>query len=301
MNKIIKRFIDKFYEAPRRFAGGPLFNLFGYHVLRVLFFNLALHSRRKRMPQNEQNKIVFKQLLDDGIVVISDFFPEDVFQKIKEECDNLDIQVVNERAPHIRRTTFVRDDRHNWAPVLEEHLANNPVINDIASALFRKDILITPKVAVEKSFFHKENLGRKTTDVQSDNLHFDVSYPTLICFLYLNDIDQRNAAFTYVKGSHKLTWARLWMEYKMSLAFYWRWDKKRRENETPEVSDEFVGRQGLKRTQFAGKRNTLVMANTMGFHSRGKYLTTMPREIAYTTFRELESLKYWKRKLFSRA
>ncbi len=296
MKKRFRSLFDRFYEAPRRFAGGPVLNLFGYHILRILFFNLAFYFRKKRITEDEPSRAILSQILNDGVAVVPDFFPEDIFLKIKEECDNLNIEVVNERAPHIQRTSFVRDDRHNWAPVLEKYLSNNQVINDIASSLLRRDILITPKVAVEKSFFHKEDLGKETTDVRSDNLHFDVSYPTLICFLYLNDIDEKNAAFTYVKGSHRLTLARLWMEYKMSLSFYWKWNKKQRERETPEVSLEFVKKQGMEPTQLSGKRNTLVMANTMGFHSRGKYLSTTPREIAYTAYRELESLKYWKRK-----
>ena len=73
---------------------------------------------------------------------------------------------------------------------------------------------------VERTSFREEELGKQTTDARPDELHFDVSYPTIIVFLYLDDVHEKiNGPLEFVKGSHKMTWARLWMEYKMSVAF----------------------------------------------------------------------------------
>lgn len=298
---VIKWLADNVYGAPSRFAGGLLPNLLGYHALRVLFLNLVFNSRRRKVLKDEEGGIIVQQILNDGIAVIPDFFTEDIFLKIKQECEQLKIGVVNERAPHIKRGDFVNENSKNPNPVLYEHFANNNFINQIVSAVTGKKILFLPKVQVEISSFHENDIGKPTTDVKSDNLHFDVSYPTIKCFFYLNDIDERNAAFRYVRGSHKMTLQRLWMEYKMSVAFFGLWNKNRRDSETPEVSHKFVEQQGMKVVPITGNANTLVIVNTMGFHSRGPYLTATPRCLVLMTYRALESLSFLKKEFFSRS
>ncbi|OGN17758.1 MAG: hypothetical protein A3C88_02185 [Candidatus Yanofskybacteria bacterium RIFCSPHIGHO2_02_FULL_50_12] len=291
---ILSPLIRKFYAAPPRFAGGPILNLLGYHVLRVFFFNLSFALRRNRMPKDARAAAIARQVIEDGVAVLPNFFPADVFAAIKTECESKEIKVSNERAPHVRRDTLVSEHKSN--PILEPHLANNEFINSIVAAAVRKDILITPKVQFEISYYHEEDIGKPTTDVKSDNLHFDVSYPTIKCFLYLTDVDERNAATMFVKRSHKMTLARLWMEYKMSVMFYWKWNKERRATETPEVSQEFLRQNGLEVMQINGKANTMIIENTMGFHGRGQFLTSLPRHWIIVTYRELESLKYLSRK-----
>lgn len=294
--KIAKKIINKFYPAPARFAGGPILNLLGYHVLRTIFLNAIFALSKKRYSNNEKSNLILNELIKTGIVVIPNFFPEEVFKKIKAECDGLDIKVYNERTPHIKRDTFVRDRIPSIVPTVEKYLSKNPYINNVVGAALRKDILIYPKVQIEKTSYHEEDLGKQTTDVRSDNLHFDVSYPTYKTFLYLTDTDEDNAAYNFVPGSSKMTLARLWMEYKMSLMFYWKWDEKRRCTETPKVSSEFVKGQGLNIKSMVGKSNTLVITNTMGYHRRGTFSSTKLRYVIISSYRELESLKYWGRK-----
>lgn len=294
---VVSSVIKKFYGAPSVFAGGLVLNILGYHVIRVLFFNLIYTLRMKKTPEDKISRDIIKQVRENGIAVIPSFFSADIFQNIKDECDKIEIKVTNESAPHIKRETLAKDNYKNPNPILNKYLARNPFINQIVSGVLGKEILITPKVQLEYSFYREEDLGKPTTDVRPDNLHFDVSYPTVKCFLYLSDIDERNAAFRYIKGSHKMTLQRLRMEYKMSIA----WFRGYHNNESSEVSQEFVEKQGMNLSTISGVANTLVIVNTMGFHSRGQYLTTTPRYILLVSYRELESLKYLKRKLFGRS
>jgi len=299
MIRIIKSAVKKLYDYPPRFAGGFIANLLGYHILRILVFNIFYALRVRKVPQDEQAKKIYKQVMENGIAVFPNFFPGDIFLKIKEECDKSEKVILNERAPRMRRATLVRDGRKDSNLVLKRYLASNIFINQIVSAVLRKDILVCPKVSFEETFYDEEDIGKRSIDTQ-DQVHFDVSYPTVKCLYYLNDVDESNAAFEYARGSQKLTLKRLWMEYKMSIAFG-RWSKNRQGEEPMEVSREALERQGRRVVPIIGRANTMIIANTMGFHRRGAHKTIKPRHLIFVDYRELETFKFLKRKLLRQA
>ncbi|MFA5853706.1 MAG: phytanoyl-CoA dioxygenase family protein [Patescibacteria group bacterium] len=282
-------------KGPRRFEGGLVLNAFGYHALRILGFKIAYALRRKIESQDANVKRVAEEVLRDGIVVLPNYFSEEVFSKIKREADSLNLATVNERAPRILRSVIVADGRPTSNETLETYFAKNDFLNGVAATVLRKKILLTPTVQVERSWYAQEDLGKESTD-KADNLHFDVSYPTVKAFLYLNDVSADNAAFSYARGSQKMTLARLWMEYKMSVKF-WLWDKKSRETITPEVSREFLKNNGFELKSIVGKANTLLIVNTMGMHRRGDYAMTTPREMVNVSYRVLETFKFFLREL----
>lgn len=289
MKPITPKFIRSLLKPPERFAGGLILNRLGYHLLRVASFSLAYASRRQVIPKDVRAHRAADELVRNGIIVLPDFFPRDTFEAIRGETDELELAVFNERAPRILRSAFVAEDRATASPILEKHLAKNEFITDVVSVALRKRVDIVPTVQVEKSRFAPEDLGRESTD-KADNLHFDVSYPTIKCFLYLSDTDARNAAFSYVRGSHRMTWARLRMEHALGLEF-WSWDMERRATITPEVPSGFLVDRGLKLESIDGKANTLIIVNTMGFHCRGDYLETRPRELIIVNYRAMDGLK----------
>ena len=100
--------------------------------------------------------------------------------------------------------------------------------------------------------------------LQSDTFH-----PTVKAWLFLDDVDDGNGPFTYVPGSHRLTWSRLKWEYRKSIS--WRdppdpYSRKGSLRLTEGERRDFgLGEPVLYRVP----RNTLVIANTHGFHRRG--------------------------------
>ncbi len=284
-------FIQKLLRAPRRFEGGLIANALGFHLIRIAWFELMFALRGKIVSKDARVQQAAETVMRDGIAVIHDFFPPEVFSSIKAEVDRFKLDVFNERAPRLIRTAFVAEGRPTTSALLEMYFAKNAFINGVASVVLRKKHLITPTVHVEKGWYAEEDLGKESTD-KADNLHFDVSYTTMKSFMYLNDVDAKNAAFTYTKGSQKMTLARLWMEYKMSVKF-WFWDKKSRDTITPEVDHAFLAPHGLALQPIEGKANTLIIVNTQGFHCRGKYQTTTPREMVLMSYREIDGLKFF--------
>jgi len=176
------KFILNFFRSPQRFEGGLILNLFGYHLLRIVRFQLSFTLRRKRILVEDKEKNTLQEVLDSGIAVLPNFFSEEVFLEIKKEVENLKLDVFNEKTPYIERSAFVTDEKPVRSRVLEKYLAQNDFINHVVSAILKKDILLVPTVQVEKSWVDQKDLCASSTD-KADNLHFDVSYPTMKCFL----------------------------------------------------------------------------------------------------------------------
>ena len=103
-------------------------------------------------------------------------------------------------------------------------------------------------------------------------LHADTFHPTVKAWFFLTDVAEDGGPFVYVPGSHRLTPERLAWERKMSI------DARRSANrETREGSFRLAAAElpalGLPPPRvFAVPANTLVVADTFGFHARGPSL-----------------------------
>lgn len=297
MKARLKRIIDQIYGAPPRFAGGLILNLLGYQIVRMLLFRASYLLRNRRFPNDAKLQSLAREFHDNGIVVIPDFFPPETFKKIVDEAQKTELPIVHDRAPRIERITVVSDGNPNSNPLFKEHFAKNPVVNALVAMDVRKDVLVWPKIQIEVTSYAAEDIGKETTDLRSDEIHYDRSFPTVRTFFYLTDVDEHNGALRYARRSHKLTLSRLTEEYKMSVAFY-RSDKEMQENVTPSVDPRHLEKRGLRLESMSGKANTMVIADTMGYHRRGDFSTTTKRGLIVGSFGPLESLRYLRRKLF---
>jgi hypothetical protein len=100
-------------------------------------------------------------------------------------------------------------------------------------------------------------------------LHADTFHPTVKAWLFLTEIAADAGPFTYVPGSHRLTPERLAWEGRMSLAAPNSPDAETRQGSFRAGPDD-LARMGLPEPRiFAVPANTLVVADTFGFHARG--------------------------------
>jgi hypothetical protein len=100
-------------------------------------------------------------------------------------------------------------------------------------------------------------------------LHADTFHPTVKAWLFLTDVAEDAGPFTYVPGSHRLTPERFAWERRMSLAAR---ASPNRENRAGSfrITPEELAAMGLPPPRvFAVPANTLVVADTFGFHARG--------------------------------
>jgi len=100
-------------------------------------------------------------------------------------------------------------------------------------------------------------------------LHADTFHPSMKAWFFLTDVAEGERPFTYVKGSHQLTEARVRWEQTRSEAVLRDGDRLSQRGSL-RVTEEELGDLGLPPpTQYFVPANTLVIADTCGFHARG--------------------------------
>jgi hypothetical protein len=276
-----------FIKPPRHFSGGFVLNLLGWHVVRTLYYQLRFRSRPRIHVSDLREREALEVLERDGIVVIPNFLPDAQFRAVTEECQPYfaNMPTANAARPKLRREPLVRDGLLK-APLVAAAFAKSEFIRHIVCAAMRRPTTMTPTVKLEEASYDAADLGKRQLDSQ-DILHYDVSYPTVKCFFYLNDVSERNAPFVYARRSHRVTIGRLWEEYRMSVDFFRR-SKALRRSYIPMVGEAFLRRQALVEEAMSGRRNTLIIANNQGLHRRGDFTTTDPRHLLIIDFRDLD-------------
>lgn len=279
-------FLDK---SPPLYSGGVVANVLGLHILRTVYLNIW---RLKPKKVRKEIRHYVDTLEKDGILIIPDFFPKDQFEKIRKEFD----ETYSGWSPfEIKEEEFSKRQKdfpeyfHTIAekitspktPAFTEYFVNNPLIDEITSAVVHRKNRLTPH-------YHFWYLQRRTLENEKANYlhsaaypHADVPYPTIKVFLYLNDVDESNAAYIYAKGSHKLTLKRLLFEYKLSVRY------AKTKNDI--VTNEDIAKLGYFPESICGKANTLFISNNMGYHNRGEFKTLDPRQTAQLDYRHLET------------
>ncbi len=101
------------------------------------------------------------------------------------------------------------------------------------------------------------------------SLHADTFHPTVKAWLFLTDVAADAGPFTYVPGSHRLTPARLAWERRMSLAAPGSPDAETRQGSFRADPGDLAEIGLPEPRSFAVPANTLVVADTFGFHARG--------------------------------
>ncbi len=284
-------FLDK---SPPLYSGGVISNVLGLHILRTVYLNIW---RMKPRKVRKEIRHYVNTLEKEGILIIPDFFPKEQFDEIKKEFDQTysgwspfdfkkeEFSKRQNDFPEYFQTIAEKITSPN-TPAFTKYFVNNPLIDEITSAVVHRKNRLTPH-------YHFWYLQRRTLENENaDHLHSaafphaDVPYPTIKVFMYLNDVDESNAAYIYAKGSHKLTLKRLLFEYKLSVRY------AKTKNDI--VTNEDIASLGYYPENICGKANTLFISNNMGYHNRGEFKTLEPRLTAQLDYRHLET---WRNKL----
>ena len=102
------------------------------------------------------------------------------------------------------------------------------------------------------------------------NLHADTFHPTVKAWLFLTDVAEDEGPFVYVPGSHKLNGRRLAWERRKSMTVANGPDRLSARGSF-RIGPAELERLGYgEPTAFAVKKNTLVVADTGGFHARAR-------------------------------
>ena len=252
---------EKFF-ARNPVIGSRWLNERGLHTARVAAACRLAEMRRRRLAPliNAEDR----QLLDrDGFIIKRDFLPADVFADLLAQLRGL-------RAP---AREMAEGD------TITRHIALDPGVLERAPAAAA--LLGTPEYrnligyagsSAAAPMLYLQTVISGAVDGPPDPqtaLHTDTFHPTAKAWLFLTDVAPDAMPFVYVPGSHRLTRERLAWERRMSIA------ASAGPPQDPHrlvraLSPGDLAELGLPPPRvISAPANTLVVADTFGFHARG--------------------------------
>jgi hypothetical protein len=242
--------------------GSPRFNALGLHVGRVKLAAGMTAWRRRRLARKVPAE--WREAFDrDGFVVIRDVVPPAQFATLRTA-------ILSYQGP-------AREMRQGDA--ITRRLAIDPAmlaaVPALRTLLARKDLVAlfhyvasfrtTPLHYVQTIVSH---VGTNEADPQ-ETLHADSFHSSMKAWLFLNPVSEHQGPFTFVRGSHRFTPERLAWERRRSLAEPKAIDRLSARG-SPRISAQDLVAMNLASPEaLAVPGNTLIVADTVGFHARG--------------------------------
>jgi len=233
-------------------------------------FRMYLAQQRynlKSTPHANVYENEITALKDEGIVVIENFLQEDQFDVLEKECRKI---LQNEKSGTIRQDgantihmkRLLNLDKSDY-PEVFKFLENEKLRALFEAAEKRRLDFDKGKVALLLQYL-EQGYDKHLRDPETE-LHADTFFNTHKAWLYMNDVEMKNAPFVFVKGSHKVKGAnRYKLAYDYSNGAIVGSDR----GGSRRVGAEELKEYNLERTVYTCKKNTLVIANTMGYHCR---------------------------------
>ncbi len=292
------------YETAPYHVGTVFENRLGSQVVRTLSKHLSRMVRQRLMRRSsvisEKARPLVEALERDGIVVVENFLLESEFDAVTREFE--DANQDKKMSPYKgdpnarlwRTQIFLSPDSARQFPHIVENFQQSDLLNEVAGTVIGRRVHERPHIYLDT--YENLNDDGFENDIEIV-LHADLHTATMKMFYYLNDVDESNGAFVYVKGSHKLTSRRLAHEYDLSI-------RQAKLKRGMPIRSELLAYRGkevrniidpnrlramrAEETHFSVRANSLVIANNMGFHRRGEFSEGRPRKAILVNYRYLE-------------
>lgn len=200
---------------------------------------------------------------DHGYLVIENFLRPHEFASLKAEVSSY------------RGEAFetVQGDTVTWRALLDkDNLARLPFCNALALNRRFRRLLSWCAGRHEKPLLYIQQIRNNCHEGGEDpqkNLHADTFHPTMKAWLFLEDVAEDGGPFVYVPRSNRLTAKRCKWEHDRSLVAANFGDGYSDKGSARIGKEELAGLGLPEPKSFAVRGNTLVIANTFGFHRRG--------------------------------
>jgi hypothetical protein len=242
--------------------GSPALNRMGLHVARRKLATRLGEYRRSRLAGllTAAQREAFQR---DGFLQIPNFLPQAEFEAMRAEIMALKAPARELIDGYTLTRLFPLD-----AVTLPGLPATSRALADPRYAglhayigAYRRH----PRICVQ-TIFSKFREG--VPDVQS-YYHADTFQPTVKSWLYLTEVEEDDAAFTYIPGSHRPNKRQLAWERRVSITARDAGDRLTAEGSI-RITEEELRRLGYPAPlKLTAAPNTLVIADTSGFHRRG--------------------------------
>lgn len=292
--------------------GSRIANRLGLHVARMVIAHAVMGFRMRLLARGVSAELR-ESWYRDGFMLIENFLEPETLNALRNEAGTADAEV-RECIQGDTLTHRIQLDRKTLSdlPYFDAALNSDRLQNLLRFAAGKRVRPIAYIQTIKNRFVD----GAK--DPQK-NLHSDTFHPTMKSWYFLDDVDGRNGPFTYVPGSQRLSLARLKWEYRKSIEISAGADRYSG-NGSLRLTDADAKEMGLHKPKaFSVSANTLIIANTHGFHCRGEASAKSTRTELWTISRgnpfnpspglhlpwfdnvQNQALAYWRRHLDKRA
>lgn len=243
--------------------GSSRLNEYGLHTGRVIAAARLAAARRRRLartlPPEDRDR-----LDQDGFIVKRDFLPPGAFAELVSQAERL-------RAP--AREMIEGDTITRRIALDADVLAQLPAARHLLQSRRYRDLIGYAWSSAAAPMVYIQTILTQAVNGPLDPqtlLHADTFHPTVKAWFYLNDAAVDRMPLIYVPGSHRVTWQRLEWERAMSLS------ASRSANIEHRQGSFRIDPSDLKALGLPAPRalnapgNTLIVADTFGFHARGR-------------------------------
>lgn len=245
--------------------GSPALNKAGLHVARMRFASFMASRRRKTLAHllDDQDRRDFDR---QGYVLKQDFVPPDLFKAIQDEIAAMEGEIREmQQGDTITRRVALDACSLKRMPSTRG-LLHGPEWRNLLSYVGSWQCY--PMNYVQTICSHA---GLGQTDPQTV-LHSDTFHPTVKAWLFLTDVGPGEGPLVYVPGSHKLNRRRLAWARRRSFQARIRQDRMSARGSL-RITHSELARLGYEAPRILSvKKNTLIVADTSGFHARGESL-----------------------------
>ena len=256
------------FTGAKSFADNPVLgslylNGLGLHVWRLKAAHGLASWRRRHLARllSIEQRLAFDR---DGFVAINDLLPTGEFEALRSELFAMALE---------SREQQQGDTITRRVPVGPELRRRLPVLDRLLDSPAWKGLLAYVASTRSEPLYYVQTIFGGFVDGPADpqlELHSDTFHPSLKAWFFLTDVREEDRPLTYVAGSHRLTQRRLDWERRKSLSVMKSGDRLSQRGSFRVAAGE-LSELGLPLpTRFCVPANTLIVADTCGFHARGE-------------------------------
>ena len=238
-------------------------NKAGLQLFRIRLASLIYNLRKERnFPEIVDEYNAYKR---DGIIQIDNFLDQEHFENVRIEARRVVEDgiwdTVREDGPNIIYIRKIQNLKEEDYPNIYKFLKNQK-LNQLFQAVEKRKFDLYKGEATLQVQYLVQGEDTPSHDPETE-LHADTFFNTNKSWLYLDDVNLENGPFVFVRKSQNINVKdRMQKEYKFSLNMKTK-GSRRVFKEELEVAD-------LQEEVFTCPKNTLVLANTFGYHRRAR-------------------------------
>ncbi len=265
----MKQFIYRTLPIVRTFTTdklikSPLLNRLGWQPLRMKIADWRFSKKSYSIPTEIQNDIAaFRQ---NGIIQYDNFLEESEFAALKQDCaaiktnENWQKGGRKDGPNMIYMLNIFSLDLQKYPAIAR--LLENKKLNALFSALEKRPINIANEDIIVQFQYLVQGENDGTHDPETE-LHADTFFNTHKAWIYLDEVKLANGPFVFVPSTN-------------NIYLNGRLEREKTYSNTPNVKgsrrvlQEELDELGLQEKVYTCNQNTMVMANTLGYHRRLK-------------------------------